>query len=154
MAHSRPASGTGPQQVEILLEEGVEPAKIQIAHTGDTDDLDYIEGLLDDGRVDRPRPLRPADVPRRRAAQPRSTTELLRRGHADRLFIGSDYATSIDWFPQDQIEGLMNAGLVENWTMSKVFEEVIPWLGEQGVWDDAVAAQVLEENPRRWLTGS
>ena len=49
MAHSRPASNTGPRQVEILLEEGVPPEKIQIAHTGDTDDLDYIERLLETG---------------------------------------------------------------------------------------------------------
>ena len=51
MAHSRPASNTGPRQVEIFREEGVDPAKIQIAHCGDTDDLDYIEGLLDAGRL-------------------------------------------------------------------------------------------------------
>src|SRR3954451_9554420 len=49
MAHSRPASDTGPRQVEILLEEGVDPAKIQISHTGDTDDLDYIERVLESG---------------------------------------------------------------------------------------------------------
>ena len=34
---------------EILLEEGVAPDKIQIAHTGDSDDLDYIERLLEQG---------------------------------------------------------------------------------------------------------
>src|SRR3954451_24176676 len=39
MAHSRPASGTGLDQMRILTEEGVDPAKVQIAHTGDTDDL-------------------------------------------------------------------------------------------------------------------
>ena len=39
MAHSRPASGTGPKQMRIFIEEGVEPAKVQVAHTGDTDDL-------------------------------------------------------------------------------------------------------------------
>ena len=49
MAHSRPASDTGPRQVEILLEEGVPPERIQIAHTGDSDDLGYIEGLLEKG---------------------------------------------------------------------------------------------------------
>src|SRR3954466_11692261 len=49
MAHSRPASNTGPRQVEIFLEEGVDPAKVQIAHTGDSDDLGYIEGLLEKG---------------------------------------------------------------------------------------------------------
>src|SRR5205085_339540 len=81
MAHSRPASNTGPRQVEIFLEEGVAPEKIQIAHTGDTDDLDYIEKLLDAGvfiGMDRygleiflPMEKRNATV-----------TELLKRGHA------------------------------------------------------------------------
>ncbi|HEU4979979.1 MAG TPA: hypothetical protein VFT14_02105, partial [Solirubrobacterales bacterium] len=49
MAHSRPASDTGPRQIEILLEEGVDPSKIQLAHTGDTEDLDYIERVLETG---------------------------------------------------------------------------------------------------------
>ena len=49
MAHSRPASGTGIDQMRVFSEEGVDPAKVQIAHTGDTDDLDYIERLLDTG---------------------------------------------------------------------------------------------------------
>ena len=49
MAHSRPASETAPRQIEIFLEEGVEPSKVQIAHTGDTDDLDYIERVLETG---------------------------------------------------------------------------------------------------------
>ena len=49
MAHSRPASNTGPRQVEIFEEEGVDLTKVQIAHCGDTDDLDYIEGLLEKG---------------------------------------------------------------------------------------------------------
>src|SRR5205085_3982596 len=49
MAHSRPASGTGPKQLDIFEDEGVDLARVQVAHTGDTDDLDYIESLLDRG---------------------------------------------------------------------------------------------------------
>src|SRR3954469_2559743 len=49
MAHSRPASDTGPRQIEIFEEEGVDLGRVQIAHTGDTDDLDYIERVLDKG---------------------------------------------------------------------------------------------------------
>ena len=30
MAHSRPASGTGPKQIEIFEQEGVDLAKVQI----------------------------------------------------------------------------------------------------------------------------
>src|SRR3954471_22049096 len=96
MAHSRPASNTGPRQVEIFLEEGVDPAKIQIAHTGDTDDLDYIEGLLASALS---AGLAPSGLPKslpndRRTA---TTAELLRRGHAAQLVISQDYCATIDW---------------------------------------------------------
>ena len=64
-------------------------------------------------------------------------TELLRRGHADRLFIGSDFATSIDWFPQEPVEALMASGIVDpEWSMAYPFEKVLPRLREAGVWDD------------------
>src|ERR1700680_3489348 len=49
MGHSMPAVGTGPRQVEIFQEEGVDLARVQIAHCGDTDDVDYIERLIDQG---------------------------------------------------------------------------------------------------------
>lgn len=153
MAHSRPASDTGPRQVEIFLEEGVAPKKIQIAHTGDSDDLDYIEGLLEKGvwiGLDRfgINMYLPDDkrVP--------TAAELLRRGYADRLFIGSDYATSIDWFPPEVEEQLIAAGAVdEGWSMAYPFERILPQLREQGVWDDDVEKQVFELNPRSWLAG-
>ena len=44
MAHSMPAVGTGPRQVEIFEEEGVDLAKVQIAHCGDSEDVEYIQG--------------------------------------------------------------------------------------------------------------
>src|SRR6202044_1947442 len=47
MAHSMPAVATGPRQLEIFEEEGVDPAKVQIAHCGDTDDVEYIEALIE-----------------------------------------------------------------------------------------------------------
>src|SRR5205807_164503 len=49
MAHSMPAVETGPRQVEIFAQEGVDLARVQIAHCGDTDDVSYIEGLIDRG---------------------------------------------------------------------------------------------------------
>jgi len=152
MAHSRPASNTGPRQVEILLEEGVAPEKIQIAHTGDTDDLDYIERLLEMGvwiGLDRfGLALYLPD-----AQRVPTTVELLRRGYGDRLFIGSDYATSLDWFPPEVEEQLYAAGAVDaDWSMAYPFEKVLPALREAGVWDDDVERQVFEVNPRAWLT--
>jgi phosphotriesterase-related protein len=152
MAHSRPASNTGPRQVEIFREEGVDPSKIQIAHTGDTDDLDYIEGLLDAGvwiGLDRYGLDMFLPLEKRNA----TTAELLRRGHANRLFLSQDFCATIDWFPPEAVEGLVAAGLVRDWSMTLVFEQVIPWLQQQGVWDDAAFTTVFEDNPRTWLAG-
>ena len=82
-----------------------------------------------------------------------TTAELLRRGYADRLFLSQDHCATIDWFPEEAVQGLMDAGLVRGWSMTLIFEEVLPWLREQGLWDDDVQRQVLEDNPRRWLEG-
>jgi phosphotriesterase-related protein len=46
MAHSHLATRRGLEEVEIFTQEGVAPGLIQIAHTGDTADLGYIEELL------------------------------------------------------------------------------------------------------------
>src|SRR5258705_391641 len=46
MAHTPPASRTGLAQLDLFAEEGLDLGKVQLAHTGDTDDLDYIEAVL------------------------------------------------------------------------------------------------------------
>ena len=153
MAHSRPASQTGPRQIEILLEEGVAPHKIQVAHTGDTDDLDYIERLLDQGvyiGMDRYGLDLYLPTDRRNATM----TELLGRGHAERIFLSQDFnipiANGLDWFPPEVIEQLQAAGAAPHWSMTFIFEQVIPTLQAAGMTDDQLDT-ILVQNPRRWL---
>jgi phosphotriesterase-related protein len=151
MAHSMPAVGTGPKQVAIFAEEGVDPAKVQIAHCGDTDDLDYIEGLLDSGvyvGLDRYGLEMYLPIEKRNV----TAAELLRRGHAERLMISQDFCASIDWFPMEAAEVFEASGAIRNWSMTLVFEEVVPSLRELGVMDDEVFQTIFTENPRRWLT--
>ncbi len=150
MAHSMPAVATGPRQVEIFLEEGVAPEKIQIAHCGDTDDVDYIQGLLDRGvyvGLDRYGLEMYLPMDRRNA----TAAELLRRGHAERIFISQDFCATIDWFPPEAAEALAAQGAIRDWSMTLVFDEVVPTLREQGVLDDAGFRTIFEENPARWL---
>jgi phosphotriesterase-related protein len=150
MAHSRPASQTGPRQVEIFLEEGVAPEKIQIAHCGDTADVDYIQGLLDRGvyvGLDRYGLEMFLPIDQRNA----TTAELLRRGQTERLMISQDFCCSIDWFPEEAAAELEASGAIRKWSMTLVFEEVIPWLREQGVLDEAAFDTVFVQNPARWL---
>jgi phosphotriesterase-related protein len=151
MAHSMPAVVTGPRQVEIFAEEGVDPAKVQIAHCGDTDDVAYIEGLIERGvyvGLDRYGLEMYLPMDKRNA----TAAELLRRGHAERLLISQDFCATIDWFPPEAAEVFETAGAIRNWSMTLVFEEVVPALRELGVLDDAGFETIFVENPRRWLT--
>jgi phosphotriesterase-related protein len=148
MAHSRPASGTGLDQMRIFTEEGVDPAKVQIAHTGDTDDLDYIERLLDTGcwiGMDRygldiflPTEQRQATV-----------LALLEKGHADRMFLSQDWCSTLDYFTPE-LEEQLKPVAAPNWSMTFLFEQVIPELKERGMSDDQLD-QMMVENPKGWL---
>jgi phosphotriesterase-related protein len=153
MCHSRPASNTGPRQVEILLEEGVAPEKIQIAHTGDTDDLEYIQRLLDQGvyiGMDR----YGIDLFLPTAKRNATVLELLNRGHAERMFLSQDFdipiAGGLDWYPPEVIEQLQAAGAATDWSMTFLFESVIPTLKETGMTDEQLHTMMVE-NPKRWL---
>jgi phosphotriesterase-related protein len=151
MAHSRPASDTAPRQIEIFEEEGVDLSRVQIAHTGDTDDLDYIERVLEKGvwiGMDRfglelflPFEQRLSTV-----------LALLERGYAERMFLSADACTTIDWYTREVDEQMLAAGLVKDWTWTMVPDRVLPALREGGA-TDAQLETMLVENPRRWLTG-
>ena len=152
MAHSRPASNTGPAQVEIFREEGVDLSRVQIAHCGDTDDLGYIEGLIEAGvyvGLDR-YGLDMYLLTERRNA---TTAELLRRGHAERILISQDQCATIDWVPPAVAEQVAAGGALDEWSMTMVFERVLPVLREQDVRDEQTETQVFETNPRAWLAG-
>ena len=150
MAHSRPASNTAPRQIEIFREEGVEPSKIQIAHTGDSDDLDYIEGLLEKGvwiGLDRYGLDIFLPYDRRQA----TAKALLERGYADRLFLSADSVASSDWFPPNVIDALLASGAANDWTIRIVHEKVLPELREWGMTEEQERT-IMVDNPVRWLT--
>ena len=151
MAHSMPAVVTGPRQVEIFEEEGVDLERVQIAHCGDSEDLNYIESLLAKGvyvGLDRYGLEMYMPIEKRNAV----AAELLRRGHAERLMISQDFCASIDWFPPEAAEIFEGQGAIRNWSMTLVFDEVVPALRELGALDDATFQTIFVENPKRWLT--
>jgi phosphotriesterase-related protein len=151
MAHSMPAAGTGPRQLEIFEQEGVDLGRVQIAHCGDTDDVSYIEGLIDRGvyvGLDRYGLEMFLPIEKRNA----TAAELLRRGHTERLMISQDYCATIDWFPPEAEQVFESQGAIRNWSMTLVFDEVIPALRDQGVLDDHAFHTIFVENPKRWLT--
>jgi phosphotriesterase-related protein len=151
MAHSRPASETGPRQVEIFAEEGVEPSKVQIAHTGDTDDLTYIERLLDTGVfIGLDRYGLEMFLPYEQRNE--TALALLERGYAERIFLSADSCATIDWFPHEVVEQLLAAGMAKDWDIRIVHQRVLVDLREGGMSEEHERA-MLVENPVRWLTG-
>jgi phosphotriesterase-related protein len=150
MAHSRPASNTGPRQVEIFLEEGVDPSKIQIAHTGDSDDLGYIEGLLEKGvwiGLDRYGLNLYLPYENRQ----RTTKVLLERDYADRMFLSADSCGTLDYFPAQVLAQMNEAGLAEDWTIRIVPERVLPELRESGMTEEQERTMMVD-NAVAWLT--
>ncbi|HEX4563296.1 MAG TPA: hypothetical protein VH115_02475 [Solirubrobacteraceae bacterium] len=153
MAHSMPAVGTGPRQVEIFQDEGVDMARVQIAHSGDTDDVAYVERLLAQGvyvGLDRYGIEMVLPIDKRNA----TAAELLRGGHAERLMISQDFCATIDWYPPEAAEFFETSGRIRNWSMTLVFDEVVPALREMGAMDDAAFQTIFVENPARWLTAA
>ena len=146
MAHSHPATRRGLEIMDVFDDEGVDPPRVQIAHTGDTDDLDYIEELLGRGPyigMDRYGLDMILPTERRNA----TVVELVRRGYADRMMLSQDACAVFDWYPAEMVEEM-----APNWNMTFIFEAVIPSLRDAGVTEDQVDA-MLEEAPRRWLAG-
>jgi len=151
MAHSRPANQTAIRQLEIFEEEGVDLSRVHIAHTGDTDDLDHIERILDKGAfIGMDRYGLELFLP----FEKRNSTvlALLERGYADRMMLSQDYCASFDWYPPEMEEQLLAAGAARDWSMTLVFEQVIPALREGGM-SDAQLETMMVENPKRWLAG-
>jgi phosphotriesterase-related protein len=149
MAHSRPADRTGLEQMRIFEEEGVDPRKVHIAHTGDTDDLEYIEELLARAPwIGMDRYGLDVFLPTERRNA--TVIALLERGHADRMMLSQDYCSTIDWFPEEVEERLRESG-AEKWSMTFLFEEVIPTLKQRGMTGEQLETMMVD-NPRRWLT--
>jgi phosphotriesterase-related protein len=145
MAHTRPASKTGLDQMRIFEDEGVDPRTVQLAHTGDTDDLDHIEELLATGAwigLDR------FGIDLFLPDEKRIPTfvELVRRGYTDRIMLGQDACATLDWFPPELV-----AQLAPNWTFTHLFEDILPAAKDGGVTDEQIAT-MLDENPKAWLT--
>ena len=144
MAHSHPATRRGLEIMDVFDEEGVDPGTVQVAHTGDTDDLEYIEQLLERGPfigMDR------YGLDIILAADKRNATvmALLERGHADRMFLSADACAEFDWFPLELV-----AEMAPNWKSTYVFDQIVPQLRDAGMSDEQLNEMTVE-NPKRWL---
>lgn len=147
MTHSYPATGTGLQQLDIFEEEGVNPENVLIGHCGDTDNVDYILKIIDRGAyvgLDRYGITTALSTDARNEV----TITLIERGYVDRIFLSQDYCCTTDRLRPES----KKKALLPKWSMTYLFEEVIPELLQRGVTENDIHT-MLVENPRRWFEG-
>ena len=146
MVHNRPAGDTMAEVRRVLGEEGVDPRRVQLAHVGDSTDLDLLAGYADQGfllGMDR------FGIDAILGFEDRVATvvELCRRGYADRMVLAHDASCYIDWVQPDLLPFL------PNWNYLHIHTDVVPALLDRGVTQKQID-QMLIANPRAWFERS
>jgi len=139
--HTHAASEQGLNQQRIFAEEGVDLRRVVIGHSGDTEDIAYLEKLIAAGSyigMDRfgLHQFMPTD---RRVA---TIAKLCERGHASHMVLSHDAMCYIDWFPEE-----MRAAFPD-FNYLHIPDRVLPALRAAGIPDDQIRAMTVE-NPRR-----
>jgi phosphotriesterase-related protein len=143
----------GPEQVDLLVSAGADPARIQIGHMSDNLDLDYQEAVLAKGVYvawDRMGLQGLAGCPMDAQRYP-VLTELIKRGHADRLMLSHDFINH--WLGRPLNIPAQMRPLIANWHPTHLFHNVLPALSQAGV-EEAVFKTILQDNPRRLFSGA
>ncbi len=143
--HTNAAMQRGLEQQRIFEEEGVDLTQVVIGHSGDTDDLDYLEALLVKGSIlgmDRFGIDGYLNTEQRVAV----VAELCKRGYAAQLVLSHDASCYLDWIP-----GETPMAAMPNWHYLHISEDVLPALREAGV-SDADIDTMLVDAPQRFLT--
>lgn len=143
--HTHPGTRNGLAVRRVLDEEGVDPHRVVLGHSGDTTDADHLSELADAGfllGMDR----FGIDVELPFADRVGIVAEMVRRGYAGQLVLSHDASCYIDWVDPALIAAL------PNWHYLHIHRDVLPALREQGVTQEQIT-QMLVDNPRRYFAG-
>jgi phosphotriesterase-related protein len=144
--HTHPGSSTGRHVKRVMCdEEGVDPGRIVLGHSGDTTDCDHLAELADAGFVlgmDR----FGINLETTFKARAETLVEMVRRGYAERLVLSQDTNCYIDW-----IDPATRAAALPQWHYTHLHDDVIPWVLEHGVTPDQIDT-MLVELPRRFFS--
>jgi phosphotriesterase-related protein len=146
--HTNSNEQTGRWVMQVLTEEGADKTKLVVGHAGDSNDLDYLMSMADEGAtlgMDR----FGIDMFNSTAQRVATIASLAERGYADRMVLAHDASCWIDWFGPDF--AALHAALTPNWHYEHISNDVLPALLEAGV-TQAQIDQMLVENPRRYFS--
>jgi phosphotriesterase-related protein len=143
MVHTHPGTRRGLEVHKVLQEEGVDPAAVCLAHSGDSADADHLSELAEHGYllgmdrfgVDAYSPFE---------QRVEIVAELIRRGYAERMALAHDAACYFDWIEPSFRD------MTPNWNFLHISKDVLPALREKGVTEGQIDT-LLVDNPRRWF---
>ena len=140
--HTHAATERGLDQQRIFTEEGVDLSRVVIGHSGDTEDIAYLEKLMAAGSyIGMDRFGIDSYMPTDRRVAVIAT--LCERGHADKIVLSHDASCYIDWFPEEMPKQVM-----PRWHFLHISDEVVPALLTAGVSEKQIRAMTID-NPRR-----
>ncbi len=131
----------------VFTEEGVDLTKVVVGHAGDSNDLDYLRELADQGAtlgMDR----FGLDLYNPTSDRIDTIVALAEAGYADRMVLSHDASCYIDYFPGEAQAAV--AQIAPNWNYTHISNDVIPALLERGVSQDQVD-EMMVGNPRRYF---
>lgn len=140
--HTCPSGLTGLMQQDVFIAEKVDPSRVIIGHSGDTDDLDYLEAILKRGcyiGLDRFGLEMPVSTEKRIT----TLVELVKRGHADRIVLSHDYCCCIDWNTDFNFKKF-----APDWSYIFLSLTIIPELKRRGVGEEDLHEMTVL-NPKR-----
>lgn len=144
--HTHPATETGLLAHRVLCEEeGVDPSRIVLGHSGDTTDADHLLALAELGFVlgmDR----FGINLATTFEARADIVVELCRRGLAGQLVLSQDAACYIDWIDPNVL------AFLPQWHYLHLADDVLPYLREHGVTEEQLTTMLVDV-PRRVLAG-
>lgn len=140
--HTFPANRTGLDQQRVFKEEGVDLGRTVIGHSDDSDDIDYLDTIIQNGSycgMDRIG----LQAPRNDEQRADMVAALVERGYANRITLSHDSSCHIDMVPEGLAEQMLPM-----WNPTHIPTTIVPMLRERGVSDEAIR-QMTVDNPRR-----
>ena len=140
--HTHVATRRGLEQQDIFQQEGVDLGRVVIGHSGDSEDLEYLQAIMKRGSLigmDR----FGVDIYLSTEKRVATIARLCELGYAGQMVLSHDASCHIDWFPQEAF-----ANAAPNWHFRHISEDVLPALRASGVSEDQIREMTVG-NPRR-----
>src|SRR5262245_44217756 len=139
--HTWAAGRTGEPQQAIFAQEGVDLSRVIIGHSGDSDDLGYLRGLMERGStigMDRfgLEHLLPT------AKRVEVIAKLCTEGYAGKMVLSHDANCWTDMITEEEKRRVRPL-----WHYNHISDDILPALRKAGVSEDQIE-QMLVENPR------